>query len=149
MGKFSVDWKIEADIFSLTAKIPPGATAEFALPAGDILDQPAQASGPLTPRQRHAPFRNQTRADSRPLRAHRDPQRERLHGPGRRARGDRELAVASARQQHCYDAQRRAVVFAAIPDAVAAMLRLLIYGLLLVVMMHLRPQGLAGEFRVR
>ena len=39
--------------------------------------------------------------------------------------------------------------FAAIPDAVAANLRLLIYGLLLVVMMHLRPQGLAGEYRVR
>ncbi len=39
--------------------------------------------------------------------------------------------------------------FAAIPDAVAANLRLLIYGLLLVVMMHLRSQGLAGEYRVR
>jgi len=39
--------------------------------------------------------------------------------------------------------------FAAIPDAVAANLRLLIYGLLLVVMMHARPQGLAGEYRVR
>ncbi len=39
--------------------------------------------------------------------------------------------------------------FAAIPDSVAANLRLLIYGLLLVVMMHLRPQGLAGEYRVR
>lgn len=39
--------------------------------------------------------------------------------------------------------------FAAIPDAVAANLRLLLYGLLLVVMMHLRPQGLAGEYRVQ
>lgn len=39
--------------------------------------------------------------------------------------------------------------FAAIPDAVAANLRLLLYGLLLVVMVHLRPQGLAGEYRVQ
>jgi branched-chain amino acid transport system permease protein len=39
--------------------------------------------------------------------------------------------------------------FAAIPDTVAANLRLLLYGLLLVVMMHLRPQGLAGEYRVQ
>ncbi len=38
--------------------------------------------------------------------------------------------------------------FAAIPDAVAANLRLLLYGLLLVLMVHLRPQGLAGEYRV-
>lgn len=39
--------------------------------------------------------------------------------------------------------------FAAIPDAIAANLRLLIYGLLLMLMMHLRPQGLVGEYRVR
>ncbi|HRP04937.1 MAG TPA: hypothetical protein PLV87_08505 [Opitutaceae bacterium] len=39
--------------------------------------------------------------------------------------------------------------FAAIPDAVAASLRLLLYGLLLVVMVHLRPQSLAGEYRVQ
>lgn len=39
--------------------------------------------------------------------------------------------------------------FAAIPDAVAANLRLLLYGLLLVLMVHLRPQGLAGEYRVQ
>lgn len=38
--------------------------------------------------------------------------------------------------------------FLAIPDAVAANLRLLIYGLLLVFMMHFRPQGLAGVYRV-
>lgn len=38
--------------------------------------------------------------------------------------------------------------FATIPDAVAANLRLILYGMLLVVMMHVRPQGLAGEYRV-
>lgn len=36
-----------------------------------------------------------------------------------------------------------------IDDAVAASVRLLIFGILLVVMMHLRPQGLLGEYRVR
>lgn len=35
-----------------------------------------------------------------------------------------------------------------LPDAQAANLRLLIYGALLVLMMHLRPQGIAGEYRV-
>lgn len=35
----------------------------------------------------------------------------------------------------------------AIPDAVAANVRLLAYGLLLVLMMHWRPQGLAGKYR--
>lgn len=34
-----------------------------------------------------------------------------------------------------------------LPDDVAANIRLLAYGLLLVVMMHLRPQGLAGTYR--
>lgn len=38
--------------------------------------------------------------------------------------------------------------FILIPDAIAANLRLLIYGLLLVVMMHVRPQGLAGDYRI-
>ncbi len=38
--------------------------------------------------------------------------------------------------------------FAHIPDAVAANLRLMAYGLLLVIMMHFRPQGLAGEYRL-
>jgi branched-chain amino acid transport system permease protein len=38
--------------------------------------------------------------------------------------------------------------FVAIPDAIAANLRLILYGLLLVVMMHLRPQGIAGDYRV-
>jgi branched-chain amino acid transport system permease protein len=38
--------------------------------------------------------------------------------------------------------------FADIPDAVAANIRLLAYGLLLVLMMHFRPQGLAGEYRI-
>jgi branched-chain amino acid transport system permease protein len=42
-----------------------------------------------------------------------------------------------------------AAVMIAIPDAVAANLRLLLYGLLLVVMVHLRPQGLPGEFQVQ
>lgn len=38
--------------------------------------------------------------------------------------------------------------FAHIPDAVAANIRLMAYGLLLVVIMHFRPQGLAGEYRL-
>lgn len=37
--------------------------------------------------------------------------------------------------------------FLQLPDAVAANIRLLAYGLLLVIMMHLRPQGLAGTYR--
>ena len=41
-----------------------------------------------------------------------------------------------------------ALRFAHIPDAVAANLRLMAYGLLLVMMMHFRPQGLAGEYRL-
>ena len=40
-----------------------------------------------------------------------------------------------------------ALRFLHLPDAVAANVRLLAYGLLLVVMMHLRPQGLAGTYR--
>jgi len=40
-----------------------------------------------------------------------------------------------------------ALRFLYLPDAVAANLRLLAYGLLLVIMMHLRPQGLAGVYR--
>lgn len=38
--------------------------------------------------------------------------------------------------------------FAHIPDGVAANIRLLAYGLLLVIMMHFRPQGIAGEYRM-
>jgi branched-chain amino acid transport system permease protein len=38
--------------------------------------------------------------------------------------------------------------FAAIPDAIAANLRLILYGVLLVVMMHVRPQGIAGDYRI-
>lgn len=38
--------------------------------------------------------------------------------------------------------------FAHLPDATAANLRLAIYGLLLVLMMHFRPQGLSGEYRI-
>ncbi len=38
--------------------------------------------------------------------------------------------------------------FAHFPDAVAANLRLLIYGLLLVLIAHFRPQGIAGEYRM-
>lgn len=34
-----------------------------------------------------------------------------------------------------------------LPDSIAANVRLLAYGLLLVVMMHLRPQGIAGVYR--
>ena len=38
--------------------------------------------------------------------------------------------------------------FTHLPDAIAANLRLGIYGLLLVLMMHFRPQGLGGEYRL-
>lgn len=37
--------------------------------------------------------------------------------------------------------------FLAIPDAVAANIRLIIYGFLLIIMMHFRPQGLAGKYQ--
>ena len=37
--------------------------------------------------------------------------------------------------------------FTHFPDSIAANLRLLIYGLLLVLMAHFRPRGLAGEYR--
>lgn len=40
-----------------------------------------------------------------------------------------------------------ALRFINLPDAIAANVRLLAYGLLLVIMMHLRPQGLAGTYR--
>jgi branched-chain amino acid transport system permease protein len=42
-----------------------------------------------------------------------------------------------------------AIRLLALPDALAANLRLLIYGVLLLLLMHFRPQGLAGEYRVR
>ncbi|BAY35396.1 ABC transporter permease protein (plasmid) [Nostoc carneum NIES-2107] len=38
--------------------------------------------------------------------------------------------------------------FAMLPDSIAANIRLLIYGLLLVLMMHFRPQGIAGKHRL-
>jgi branched-chain amino acid transport system permease protein len=38
--------------------------------------------------------------------------------------------------------------FASISDAVAANLRLLVYGLLLILLVRFRPQGLAGEYRI-
>lgn len=41
-----------------------------------------------------------------------------------------------------------ALRFAHVPDAAAANLRLMAYGALLVLLMHFRPQGLAGEYRV-
>ncbi|TYQ30504.1 branched-chain amino acid ABC transporter permease [Pseudanabaena sp. UWO310] len=41
-----------------------------------------------------------------------------------------------------------ALRFAAIPDAVAANIRLGVYGLLLVLMMQFRPQGIAGDYRI-
>ncbi len=34
------------------------------------------------------------------------------------------------------------------PQAVAANVRLLVYGLLIVLMVHIRPQGIAGEYRI-
>ena len=37
--------------------------------------------------------------------------------------------------------------FLNLPDSIAANIRLLAYGLLLIIMMHLRPQGLAGKYR--
>ena len=39
--------------------------------------------------------------------------------------------------------------FLYIPDAIAANARLLAYGLLLTVMAHIRPQGIAGEYRFK
>jgi branched-chain amino acid transport system permease protein len=39
--------------------------------------------------------------------------------------------------------------FLHVPDAVAANVRLLAYGLLLILMAHVRPQGLAGEYRFK
>jgi len=39
-----------------------------------------------------------------------------------------------------------ALRFMSLPDAIAANVRLLAYGLLLIIMMHLRPQGLAGKY---
>lgn len=39
--------------------------------------------------------------------------------------------------------------FLALPDTQAANLRLLIYGLLLILMMRFRPQGIAGEYRLQ
>jgi len=41
-----------------------------------------------------------------------------------------------------------ALRFANIPDTMAANIRLMAYGLLLVLMMHFRPQGFAGEYRI-
>lgn len=41
-----------------------------------------------------------------------------------------------------------ALRFAAIPDVVAADVRRFIYGLALVTLMHLRPQGLLGDYRI-
>lgn len=38
--------------------------------------------------------------------------------------------------------------FVNLPDAVAANVRLLAYGLLLVIIVHFRPQGLAGKYRI-
>ena len=39
--------------------------------------------------------------------------------------------------------------FLHIPDTIAANVRLLVYGLLLIVIVHIRPQGLAGEYRFK
>jgi len=38
--------------------------------------------------------------------------------------------------------------FTPIPQSVAANVRLLVYGLLLLVVVHFRPQGIAGEYRI-
>lgn len=42
-----------------------------------------------------------------------------------------------------------ALRFVQIPDAVAANVRLMVYGLLLIIMAHFRPQGLAGTYRIQ
>lgn len=39
--------------------------------------------------------------------------------------------------------------FLHMPDVIAGNVRLMIYGILIVVMMHVRPQGLAGEYRLK
>jgi branched-chain amino acid transport system permease protein len=39
--------------------------------------------------------------------------------------------------------------FAELPQAAAANIRMLAYGLILIVLMHFRPQGLAGQYRLR
>lgn len=41
-----------------------------------------------------------------------------------------------------------ALRFAQIPDPIAASVRLIFYGIFLVLMVHFRPQGLAGEYRI-
>jgi branched-chain amino acid transport system permease protein len=41
-----------------------------------------------------------------------------------------------------------ALRFLQIPDAMAAEIRLMAYGLLLILIMRFRPQGLAGSYRV-
>lgn len=41
-----------------------------------------------------------------------------------------------------------ALRFVSIPDLVAANMRLLIYGIALILIMHFRPQGLIGEYRI-
>ena len=38
--------------------------------------------------------------------------------------------------------------FLQLPDAQAATLRLAIYGLLLILMMHFRPQGICGSYKI-
>jgi len=42
-----------------------------------------------------------------------------------------------------------ALRFLQLPDAQAANLRMLIYGMLLILMMHFRPQGIAGQYRMQ
>ena len=41
-----------------------------------------------------------------------------------------------------------ALRFAHLPDTVAAELRMLIYGVLLILLMHMRPQGIAGDYKL-
>ena len=42
-----------------------------------------------------------------------------------------------------------ALRFADLPDFMAAEIRLMIYGVILVALIHLRPQGLAGNYRMK
>ena len=39
--------------------------------------------------------------------------------------------------------------FVSFPDSIAANLRQIVYGLLLVILMRIRPQGLVGEYKTR
>ncbi|MEZ6138699.1 MAG: hypothetical protein R3C53_27760 [Pirellulaceae bacterium] len=41
-----------------------------------------------------------------------------------------------------------ALRFIALPDSIAANMRLMIYGVLMIMIMQFRPQGIAGDYRL-